>query len=308
MEPNSAISAQSVYDDRGGLPRLQGTHLSSFFNYNQTNPNPPQPPGFALIYPWPQFGTVRVFRSTGDSLYNALQMRVEKRYSKGFTILGSYTWLKDLSDVASSSVGVSASPGNSSFPQDVRNLGANRGNAVGDRPQQLVISGVWDIPLFQDHSSWEGRLLGGWQVSGTYTVALGSWLTPSSYGISYVGSRPNYLCDPNLPRSLRTTTAFFKVSCLANPAPGQLGNAGTGTIQGSGINLWNSGFLKKFRVTERHYLQFRAELFNLFNHPQFDDPYVYPGNHPLSGKITSASDYGYNPSERIIQFGLKYSF
>jgi len=286
----------------------KSTHLSSFLDYNQTNPNPPQPPGFALIYPWPQFGSARILKSNGDSLYNALQARVEKRYSKGFTILGSYTWLKDLSDVAATSVGVSASPGNSFFPQDVHNLAANRGNAVGDRPHQLVISGVWDIPLFKGHSSWEGRLLGGWQVSGTYTAALGSWLTPGSYGISYVGSRPNYLCDPNLPRSQRTITAHFKVSCLANPAPGQLGNAGTGTIQGSGINLWNSGFMKRFRVRERHYVQFRAEFFNLFNHPQFDDPYVYPGNNPQAGKITSASDYGYNPSERIIQFGLKYNF
>jgi len=62
------------------------------------------------------------------------------------------------------------------------------------------------------------------------------------------------------------------------------------------------------RVREGRYLQFRAEFFNVFNHPQFDDPYVYPGNHPQAGKITSASDYGYNPSERIIQFGLKCNF
>ena len=78
-----------------------------------------------------------------------------------------------------------------------------------------------------------------------------------------------------------------------------MGNAGTGTIQGSGINLLNSGLMKKFRLTERHYVQFRAEFFNLFNHPQFDDPSVYPGNNPQAGKITSASDYGYNLSERI---------
>ena len=66
--------------------------------------------------------------------------------------------------------------------------------------------------------------------------------------------------------------------------------------------------MKKFAVNEKQYLQFRAEFFNLFNHPQFDDPYVYPANNPRAGRITSASDYGYNPSERIIQFGLKYSF
>jgi hypothetical protein len=118
---------------------------------------------------------------------------------------------------------------------------------------------------------------------GTYTAALGSWLTPGSYGISYVGSRPNYLCDPNLARSQRTITAHFKVSCLANPAPGQMGNAGTGTVQGSGINLWNSGFMK-FQVRERHDSQFRAEFFNLFNRRQFDDPYAYPGNNPRRAK------------------------
>ncbi len=54
-------------------------------------------------------------------------------------------------------------------------------------------------------------------------------------------------------------------------------------------------------------MQFRAELFNLFNQPQFDDTYVYPGNNSQADKITSASDYAYNPSERIIQFGLKYN-
>jgi len=286
----------------------KSTHLSDEFNYNQTNPNPPQPPNFTLIYPWPQYGAVNIFKSNGDSLFNALQVRIEKRYSKGFTILGSYIWLKDLADVAASSVGVSASPGNSFTPQDVYNLAANKGNAVGDRPQQLTVSGIWDIPVLKDHSTMAGRLLGGWQVSFDYTAALGSWLTPSSYGISYVGTRPNYLCNPNLTRSQRTIAADFNVSCLANPAPGQLGNAGTGTIQGSGINLWNAALIKNFYVTEKQRLEFRSEFFNPFNHPQFDDPYVYPANNPQAGKITSASDYGYNPSERIIQFGLKYYF
>jgi hypothetical protein len=69
-----------------------------------------------------------------------------------------------------------------------------------------------------------------------------------------------------------------------------MGNAGTGTVQGSGINVWNAGFMKKFQVREKDYLQFRAEFFNLFNYPQCDDPCVYPGNSPQAGKITSASD------------------
>ena len=55
-------------------------------------------------------------------------------------------------------------------------------------------------------------------------------------------------------------------------------------------------------------MELRAEFFNAFNHPQFDDPVVTPGNNPLAGKITSASDFGFTQTERVIQLGLKYSF
>jgi hypothetical protein len=98
------------------------------------------------------------------------------------------------------------------------------------------------------------------------------------------------------------------VSDLVNPASGTLGNAGKGTILGSGLNKWDIVISKFFRITERQRLEFRSELFNAFNHPQFDDPNMFPATNPLAGKVTSASDYGYNPSERVIQFGLKVDF
>ena len=65
---------------------------------------------------------------------------------------------------------------------------------------------------------------------------------------------------------------------------------------------------KDFRITETHKVEFRAELFNAFNHPQFDDPVLAPPNNPQAGKITSASDFGFTQTERVIQFGLKYVF
>jgi hypothetical protein len=65
---------------------------------------------------------------------------------------------------------------------------------------------------------------------------------------------------------------------------------------------------KFLTIAERHRVEFRAELFNAFNHPQFDDPEVTPANDSLAGKITSASDFGFTQTERVIQFGLKYSF
>ena len=111
-----------------------------------------------------------------------------------------------------------------------------------------------------------------------------------------------------MPRGERTIDRWFDVSKLANPAPGQLGNAGKGVIRGSGNNKWDVIISKFLRVAAGHRLEFRAELFNAFNHPQFDDPVVTPGNNPLAGKITSASDFGFTQTERVIQLGNQVWF
>lgn len=65
---------------------------------------------------------------------------------------------------------------------------------------------------------------------------------------------------------------------------------------------------KNFRIVENHKVEFRLELFNAFNHLQFDDPQLFPGTNPLAGKITSASDFGFTQTERVIQLVLKYHF
>jgi hypothetical protein len=286
----------------------KSTHLSSELNYNQTNPFPAQPPSFTLNYPYPAYGVVNYFASNGDATFNALQVRVEKRFSKGFTLLGSYMWLKDLTDIDQTSVGVSNAPGNAIAPQTITNLALNKGNAVADRPQQVIVSGIWELPFLKGHTGWTGRILGGWQVGMDANFASGSWLTPSSFGVSYTGSRANLIENPNLSRSARSINRWYNVADVTNPAPGQLGTSAKGTIMGSGSNVWNIVLLKNFRVTDSQRLELRSEFFNAFNHPQFDDPYVYPSNNPQAGRITSASDYGYAQTERIIQFGLKYYF
>ncbi len=286
----------------------KSTHLSSELNYNQTNPYPPQPPNFAQKFPYPTFGTVNYFDSNGAGNYNALQVRLQKRYSNGLTFLGSYTWNKNLTNIDQSSVGASNSPGNAYAPQVISPLGLNKGFAVGGRPQEATISGLYEFPLLSKQKSIFDLLLGHWEVGVDSTFASGSWLTPSSYGVSYTGSRANLTGNPNLPRSQRTIQRWFDVSKVQNPLPGQLGNSSKGTIMGSGTNLTNLVLLKNFPFAESRRLELRGEFFNVFNHTQFDDPYAYPGNNPQAGKITSASDYGYAQTERIIQLGLKCYF
>jgi hypothetical protein len=286
----------------------QTSHLSSILNYNQTNPYPAQPPKFVLNYPYPTFGTVNYFDSNGGGSYNALQVRVQKQLSHGLAVMGSFIWSKSLTDSDTTSAGVSAAPGNAITPQVISPLGLNWGNAVESRPKELVASGIYQLPFLLHSSSFAARMLGGWALGFDSTFSDGAWLTPSSYGVANAGSRANITGDPNLPRSQRTHLKWYNTSLVTNPSPGQLGNSRKGTILGSGTNVTNMVLSKSFAVREGQKLEFRSEFFNTFNHTQFDDPNTYANANPQAGVITSASDYGYAQTERIIQLVLRYQF
>lgn len=131
----------------------------------------------------------------------------------------------------------------------------------------------------------------GWQIGMDADFASGSWLTPSSFGVLYAGTQASLLGDPNLPRSQRSISEWYNVNDVVNPVPGQLGTSAKGFIIGSGSNVWNIVAMKNFRVTEGRRIELRSMFYN-----------------PQAGKVTSASDYGYAQTERIIQFALKYYF
>ena len=145
---------------------------------------------------------------------------------------------------------------------------------------------------------------------------MGAYLTPGNFNVLYTGARPDVLRNPNLSRGDRTIDRWFDTEAIQNATPGRFGNAGKGIIQGSGVNNWDVNFSKNFTFLEHHRVQFRAEFFNLFNHAQFDDPVLQPAVrnaagqllNPNAGKITSASDFGFRQTERVVQLGLKYTF
>jgi outer membrane receptor protein involved in Fe transport len=284
----------------------KSTRLMRVLNYNETNPFPAQPPNFQQNYPYPELGGVNMYESLASGNYHALQARLERRFVNGLTFLISYTFQKTLTDLDASSVGVAigAGPG----LQTIKNIHANYGPAPFSRPHRLIASSLYELPIFKRRHDLLGNVAGGWQIGTIATFQDGPSLTPASYGVDFVGSHADLLGDPNLPRGERSINRWFDVSKLVNPAPGQLGNAGKGVIRGSGNNKWDLVISKFTRVNERHQVEFRAEMFNAFNHPQFDDPQVTPANNPLAGKISSASDFGFSQTERVIEFGLKYSF
>jgi hypothetical protein len=293
----------------------KSTRLPTQLNYNEIFPNPPQPPAFQQIFPYPNLAGVSILESRGAGNYHALTTRLERRYANGLTFLMNYTFSKTLTDVDSSTVGVAIGAG-SFGANTIRNLKDNKGPAVFDRPHQMNLSAVYEPPIFRTGPKVARLLLGGWQIAPIWTAYTGAYLTPGNFNVQYTGSRPDALRNPNLSRGERTIDRWFDTEAIQNATPGRFGNAGKGIIQGSGVNNWDINLSKNFYFTERHRLQFRAELFNAFNHAQFDDPVLQPlvrdasGRvlNPNAGKVTSASDFGFRQTERVIQFGLKYNF
>jgi hypothetical protein len=153
--------------------------------------------------------------------------------------------------------------------------------------------------------------LTGWQTFGIltlqsgrpFTVALLSDIDNSGTGRSLLGfganDRPNLVGDPHLDQ--RTTDRWFDTSAFAFPARGSFGNAGRNILNGPGYQSFNASLVKNTALSESVNLQFRAEFFNLFNHPNFNLPDNFLGS-PTFGRISSAKD------PRHIQFGAKLLF
>jgi hypothetical protein len=125
----------------------KGSHLMSALNYNETNPFPPEPPQFALVFPYPQLGNVLVYESRATANYHALQARIERRFVNGLTFLVSYTFQKTLTDLDSSSAGVAFGAG--AGLQTIKNIRGNYGPAVFDRPHRVIGSALYELHFLE---------------------------------------------------------------------------------------------------------------------------------------------------------------
>ena len=153
---------------------------------------------------------------------------------------------------------------------------------------------------------WPGYLqqtLGNWQVNGIITLQSGLPISPVlGFDNSNTGNfqdRPDTIGNPN--DGPRSPTEWFNTGAFALPAPFSFGNTGRNTIDGPDIKTFDFSLFKNFNFTESKALQFRAEFFNLFNHPNFDPPGVTFGT-PSFGVIGGSAD------PREIQFALKFVF
>jgi hypothetical protein len=243
-------------------------------------------------------GNITTDESNGNSSYHALQLWLNRRFSKRLAFQTSYTWGHAISDVALTAF--------TNATSDPFNFASDKGDADLDRRHTFVTNVVYELPSFRQWGKAAEFTLGNWQING-----IGSYFGATPIDIitgantlgtaSAVGQRPNYT---GAPLYLDTGDARFHLNpaAFARPAPGQLGTLGKGSVRGKAITNIDFSMSKNWRYKERYGFQFRAEFFNIFNHPNFVGFDLDIRNLNSFGTLNNAQ------SSREAQLGIKFTF
>jgi hypothetical protein len=264
-----------------------------------------------LLRPFPQFGNIRTRRDDGTTIYHGAQLRAEKRFTQGYTLLVSYTFSKLLERISF------LNPTDTEYEKRI---------SVNDAPHRLVMSGIWELPFGRKRrwgNSWNqltDALFGGWQVQGIWQAQSGR---PLELGNLYFNGDINQLraniSGSTVDAAFDTSGFYFTDAAVQvgggvsplrqrnDPRIRLADNIRTFPSRLTGfrsqaLNLWDLSLIKSFFFTDTTRLQLRGEFLNAFNHPQFNNPNLDPTNSSF-GKLTSQANL-----PRNVQLGVKLIF
>ena len=251
------------------------------------------------------------WHTAGNSSYNALQLEVTRRLSKGLQFRTNYTWSKNL-DINSGLTGAQSN-NQAQMVLDRNNLRRDWGPSAMNITHQAGIAARYELPFGKRKRGMEGTLLNNWELNGIATLLSGFPFTPqigsnrSGDGDTRNPDRPSLNPAFTGPIVLERQNQWFNPNAFVLPPAGTYGNLGRGTFVGPALAQVDLSLSKSFELPERATLQFRAEAFNLLNHTNLGTPnaIVFSGGaiSPSAGLITSTAT-----TSRQIQFGLKLSF
>jgi hypothetical protein len=277
-------------------------------------------PGFTgsvaqALRPFPQFANITHYQEpTASNRYHSFQMKLQKRFSEGLSFLVSYTASKNITNAESNSGFSSGSP----RPPDTGQRQLEWAVATNDIPQNLVTSFVYELPVgpgkrFINKSGAVGKAIGGWQIAGIARYYSGTPLRirgGASLPLFGGSQRPNRVPGVDIRTDVSrsdfdpATDLYLNIKAFAKPAPFTIGNVGPRLPDVRGFPGYNEDFtiFKFIPFTESMKLEFRAEMYNVFNRVNFSG---------IGSNINSTSSFGTVSSvadPRHIQFMLKFHF
>jgi len=295
-----------------------GYYLQRERNINQLLPGTLQANplvNIAALRPYRGYGAIRLSENAGHSQYNSLQISADRRYMNGLKVGIAYTLSRSMDNASDKRTVVWNTYDDSGF----------WGLSNFDRRHVLNFYYIYDLPFWKDQGGALKNALGGWQISGASFFRTG---TPFSVvrtndiagvGDGNFGQPYDQVSDPHAGANGEFSAGagndqnyYFNPAAFRAPASGTFGNAPRNTLRNPGEQQWDIALFKNFRVTNTQKLQFRAEIFNFINHPNWNNiagstttsgwTTVDPSNSNF-GRVTSKTD-----ARRDIQLSLRYLF
>jgi hypothetical protein len=280
ITPSATLSA--------GYAGSKGTHLIRSRDLNQPSPGPGP---IALRRPNPLFGGIFFSESGGNSSFQSLQANLDRRFSRAWSLLVSYTYSKSIDDT---SAFLGTKP-DKNFPQDSRNFRAERARSSFDMRHRLTAASI---------HAWRG-----FELRTIFSAQTGQPFTPllrfdnsntGNTGSIFGNDRPDLIRDPRLSR--RTPERWFDTAAFAIPRQFTFGSAGRNIVVGPGLVNVDIGVSRALRWSDRWSLRVEAQAFNLTNTAHFDLPERYADEPSTFGRILSAK------LPRQLQLGLRVEF
>jgi hypothetical protein len=259
------------------------------------------------LRPYP--GYVDIYRLTNGGIWNyhSFQAQMQKRMAGEGNLRVSYTWSKNLTDDYDAFY----------IPMDSYNITRDYGPAPFNRPQVLTVSYNYPLPFWRTQDLWYKKAFGGWSLTGItqYTSGwpLNAYVSQDVAGVGVDpaasfqvngGNAPGFVQRADLtgdPYANTNRLQFLNPGAFAIPTAGRFGNAGPFGLHGPRISNWDITAAKDFHLTEQVNLNFRAEMFNAFNHLSYSGVNTQVGSSTF-GRVNGATD------PRTFEFALRFSF
>lgn len=266
-----------------------------------------------LMKPYPRFLNVATYRhNSGTTNYNAIEAKVQQRFSNGFSFLFAYTHSKLIDDASSvfSTTVLSSPNSNSLIAADTFRPSLERDSSSGDMPNVTSFSAIYDLPAGHGHTfastGIANSVLGGWSLNTIFLLQSGMpvTVTQATNNNSFAGfalQRPNLVGKPSLSPGDRVPAHFFNTSAFATVPQFTIGSASRNPVRGPAYRDLDFALVKHTTLHRETGLEFRAEFFNVTNTPAFSQPNGSFGSAAFGSITSTVTD------PRVMQLAIRIS-